>query len=246
MDYRNTVEFSVKGDYALFSDPATRVGGEKSSYHIPTYEALKGILHSVYWKPTLIWYIDKVRVINPIQTVAQNVRPIDYNSNANDLSIYTYLRDVCYQVKAHFDWNINRPELLKDRDENKHHNIAKRMIERGGRRDIFLGTRECQGYVEQCIFGEGSGFYDEIPELDFGFMFHGFTYADEAVCDDEKNKLTARFFRPVMKKGVVSFPMPEECEKKYRRILRDYPMKLFGEDNFTGIAEFDEKGGVEL
>ena len=28
--YRNTIEFQVYGDYALFSDPVTRVGGEKS------------------------------------------------------------------------------------------------------------------------------------------------------------------------------------------------------------------------
>ena len=46
--FRNTVEFQVSGDYALFSDPVTRVGGEKFSYQIPTYEALKGILHSVF------------------------------------------------------------------------------------------------------------------------------------------------------------------------------------------------------
>ena len=40
--YRNTIEFEVYGTYALFSDPVMRVGGEKTSYHIPTYEALKG------------------------------------------------------------------------------------------------------------------------------------------------------------------------------------------------------------
>lgn len=66
--YRNTIEFQVSGDYALFSDPVTRVGGEKSSYHLPTYEALKGIVHSVYWKPTIMWIVDAVRVMNPIQT----------------------------------------------------------------------------------------------------------------------------------------------------------------------------------
>ena len=49
---RNTVEFVVHGRYALFSDPITRVGGEKFSYQVPTYQALKGILESVYWKPT--------------------------------------------------------------------------------------------------------------------------------------------------------------------------------------------------
>ena len=30
--FRNTIEFQVSGDYALFSEPVTRVGGEKSSY----------------------------------------------------------------------------------------------------------------------------------------------------------------------------------------------------------------------
>ena len=58
MEHRNTVEFEVTGEYALFSDPITRVGGEKFTYQVPTYEALKGILQSVYWKPTLIWIID--------------------------------------------------------------------------------------------------------------------------------------------------------------------------------------------
>ncbi|MEL7655675.1 MAG: CRISPR-associated protein Cas5, partial [Bacillota bacterium] len=63
MRYRNTVEFVVFGKYGLFSDPITRVGGEKLSYQVPTYQALKGILESVYWKPTLIWYIDEVRIM---------------------------------------------------------------------------------------------------------------------------------------------------------------------------------------
>ena len=66
--YRNTIEFEVYGTHALFSDPVMRVGGEKTSYHIPTYEALKGITESIYWKPTIIWIIDAVRVMNPIQT----------------------------------------------------------------------------------------------------------------------------------------------------------------------------------
>lgn len=40
--YDNIVEFQVTGDYALFSDPIMRVGGEKCTYQVPTYEALKG------------------------------------------------------------------------------------------------------------------------------------------------------------------------------------------------------------
>ena len=92
MRHPNIVEFQVTGDYALFSDPITRVGGEKCSYQVPTYEALKGILSSAYWKPTIIWYIDAVRVMNQIQTVVKGIRPIHYQDSKNDLSYYTYLK----------------------------------------------------------------------------------------------------------------------------------------------------------
>lgn len=236
MAYRNTVQFQVTGDLALFSDPVTRTGGEKSSYQVPTYEALKGILHSAYWKPTIVWVVRRVRIINPVQTCSKGIRTRKY-SGGNDLSIYTYLSDVCYQVEAHFEWNENRPELATDRDEHKHHNIARRMIARGGRRDIFLGARECQGYIAPCEFGSGKGFYDGIPELSLGNMFHGFTYPDEAVLPEEKGVLSARFFKPVMKNGVIDFPRPEECPQ--RRVLREGGIKAFGEGNFAGLNEFE-------
>ena len=207
MDFKNSVEFSVSGKFALFSDPLTRVGGEKFTYQIPTYQALKGVLESVYWKPTFTWVIDSVRIMKMIQTQSKGVRPIKYQSDKNDLSIYTYLTDVEYQVRAHFEWNLNRPELEKDRNEHKHFQIAKRMIERGGRRDVFLGTRECQAYVEPCKFGSGDGAYDSCPELSFGLMFHGFTYPDEG----GDGKLHVRLWHPIMKNGVVDFIRPEEC-----------------------------------
>ena len=240
MEHPNIVTFEVFGDYALFSDPVMRVGGEKASYQIPTYEALKGILHSIYWKPTIVWYIDKVRVMNPIQTEVKGIRPIKYNGG-NDLSFYTYLKDCRYQVQAHFEWNENRPELIGDRNENKHHNIVKRMIEKGGRRDIFLGARECQGYVEPCEFGSGKGAYDEMPELAFGLMYHGITYADEAYSDETKNRMTVRFWYPTMKKGVITFPRPEECTIT-KTVRENMAIKPFGEDlsNFIGLREFGE------
>lgn len=236
MQHPNIVEFKVYGPYALFSDPIMRVGGEKCSYQIPTYEALKGIISSVYWKPTIIWYIDKVRVMNRIQTEVKGVRPIKYNGG-NDLAYYTYLKDCCYQVQAHFEWNLNRPELEKDRNENKHHEIAKRMILRGGRRDIFLGTRECQGYVEPCKFGEGEGAYDNIPSLQFGTMYHGITYADEAYSEETRNKMTVNLWFPLMKNGVIEFPKPEDCP--LHKTIHEMNMKPFGiGENFSGIGEF--------
>lgn len=239
MKHPNMVEFEVYGPYALFSDPLTRVGGEKSSYQVPTYEALKGALSSVYWKPTIVWYIDEVRIMHRIQTEVKSIRPIKFNGG-NDLAYYTYLKDCCYQVRAHFEWNMNRPELACDRNENKHHEIAKRMIRKGGRRDIFLGARECQAYVEPCIFGEGEGYYDDLPQLAFGVMYHGITYADEAYCPETKDKMTVNLWRPVMEQGIIRFPRPEECPM--HKPIRDMKMKLFGaeQDNFSGLREYGE------
>lgn len=235
----NRVEFKVYGKYALFTDPLTKIGGEKCSYQIPTYQALKGIMESVYWKPTIIWYIDKVRIMNPIKTQTRSAKPIDYGGG-HFLSIYTYLADVEYQVQAHFEWNVNRDDLAQDRNENKHYFIAKRMIERGGRRDVFLGARECQGYVEPCRFGEGEGFYDNYGELAFDLMFHGFDYPDES----GKNELYARFWRPKMVNGIIEFPRPEECQ------LRKFVKKMTASQIKTsGLAEeglLDGDSGKEV
>jgi CRISPR-associated protein Cas5d len=242
--YRNTVEFQVDGAYALFSDPVTRIGGEKTSYHLPTYEATKGMLQSVYWKPSFFWVIDKIRIMKPIQTETKGIRPIKYNGG-NELAYYTYLKDVSYQVQAHFEWNENRPELKNDWNENKHHNIAKRMIARGGRRDVFLGTRECQAYVTSCVFGEGDGAYDNQEEISYGFMYHGITYADEAILEEDKGKMTVRFWHPVMKRGIIEFIRPEEC--KYKRHIKDMSIKTFNDKNFLGLQEFgQEEVGNEL
>lgn len=239
MRYSNIVSFEVYGDYALFTDPITRLGGEKCTYQIPTYEAIKGVLASVYWKPTIIWYIDKVRVMNKIQTEVKGIRPIKYNGG-NDLAFYTYLKDCKYQVQAHFEWNQNRPELEKDRDENKHFQVATRMIKRGGRRDVFLGARECQAYVEPCSFGQGQGAYDDLPQLGFGLMYHGITYADEAYSPETKKWMTARFWQPVMKNGVITFLRPDEC--LLTKKIREMKVKKFDTslNNFAEIKNFKE------
>lgn len=239
MQYPNSIEFEVTGAYALFSDPLTRVGGEKSTYQVPTYEALKGVAASIFWKPTFVWVIDEVRVMNRIQTEVKGIRPIKY-SGGNDLSYYTYLKDCRYQVRAHFEWNMNRPELAEDRNEHKHYMMAKKMLKRGGRRDIFLGTRECQAYVEPCVFGEGDGYYDDLPQRAFGLMYHGITYPDEAYSEETKNMMTVNLWRPVMENGVIRFARPENCP--IHKPIRQMSMKTFGEGkgNFTKLQEREE------
>ena len=229
---KNCIEFKVWGRYAMFTDPITKLGGEKFTYHLPTYEALKGICKSIYWKPTFIWIVDKVRIIKPFRTQTKGMKPLKLGGG-NDLSIYTFLADVEYQVQAHFEWNKYRPELINDRIDGKHFDIVKRSLERGGRQDVFLGTRDCQGYVEPCRFGEGESGFQDIPELSFDLMFHSFGYPDEIGEDN----FYSFHWRPVMRQGVIVFPRPEKC--LVRKFIREMSPKVF--EQTKNVKSVDEE-----
>lgn len=230
---KNQIEYKIWGKYALFSDPIMRAGGEKCSYQVPTYEALKGITESIYWKPSIVWYIDKVRVVNKIESQSVGIKTLKYSEreNKSDLSIYSYLKDVEYHVVAHFEFNKNRPDLKDDWNINKHGAIAKRSLERGGRRDIFLGTRECQGYVSNVDFNIEKSYYEKINEMDFGLMVHGINYPDE----NKDEIFGVRLFRPTMKNGIIEFKRPEEVE--IIKNLRKYKKKEFNKNNFKNVNE---------
>jgi len=161
--------------------------------------------------------IDELRVIKPIRTQTKGTKPRDIHGG-NTLAIYTFLANVEYQVRAHFVWNQYRPELAEDRNIGKHVDIVNRSLARGGRQDIFLGTRDCQGYVEPCDFGSGAGAYDDAGELAYGLTFHGFDYPDET----GRGELRSRYWNPTMKNGVVRFRRPEDCTVN-RLVRQMYP-----------------------
>ena len=202
MKYRNSIRFEVSGRHALFTDPLTRSGGEKCSLPVPTYEALKGMISAVYWQPHINWVIDNVRIMEQIRTESRSVLTRRYFSNGYDMSVYTYLKDVRYQVQAHFE---PATDCFTEDDEHKHYRMALRMLERGGRRNIFLGTADCPCDISACNTSDKTGFYDNISN-DMGIMFHSFTYSE-----DEYPKY-ASYFRCHMNNGIIHFPQPHELE----------------------------------
>lgn len=231
--------FRVWGKQALFTDPITKIGGEKFSYQIPTYEAIKGILRSIYWKPTLVWHIDRIRIMKPIQMQSKSTKPLNWEGG-NTLAIYTFLQDVEYQVEAHFSWNEHETELAGDRIKEKHEAIAQRMLDRGGRFDVFLGTRDCQAYVEPCVFGAGEGYYDDTEILAFGLMFHSFAYPTET----GQQELWSRFWAAKMEKGIVHFPQvgDENLEKRFVRNMLTENLFKIGENVKSAEDEAKELG----
>lgn len=242
----NPFYMKVFGEYAMFTDPMTKGGGEKFTYQVPTYQALKGIVEACYWKPTLYYVIDEVKILKPIKTETKGILSPMKNGK-KDLNYHTYLKDVEYLIKYHFEWNKNRENLAYDRNEKKHEQILLRSMKRGGRRDVFLGTRECIAYIERISerdFEETKSCY-EGENISFGIMFHSFVYPDESYDDNTKDSLTSNFSSIVMTDGRIRFIEPKECEIKHR--LGDYTIKNFNKDNFMSVDEllenYEKEGG---
>lgn len=225
MEFKSkSLYFKVYGDYALWTDISSKGGGEKYTYSVPTRQGLHGIADSLYFKPTFLNVIDEVKVINPIQTDTKGIRAMVGKGKA-DLNYVTYLSDPCYYVKYHFEWNDNRPDLDYDRNQKKHEAIAERSIKKGGRRDVFLGTRECVAYVEEVTEDEYEAvksFY-ENQTLSFGITFHSFKYPVSP-----EQPLIACFTNTVMEDGVIVFKDQDECEVQNELSAYDfkYPKQI--------------------
>ena len=164
------IEFKVWGRFALFTDPLTKIGGEKCSYHLPTYEALKGVVKSIYWKPTLIWVIDEVRVMKRIRTQTKGTKPLMF-SGGNDLAIYTFLADVEYQVRAHFEWNLHRPALVDDRNEKIGRKIRDTELKRIPYM-LIVGEKEAENN-EVSVRKQGEGDKGSMKITTFAALLKG-------------------------------------------------------------------------
>ena len=67
----------ITGDYALWTDPATKGGGERISYQIPTAQAIQGICDAIYFKPTIRNIVDEIKVVKHRTALENNEK---YNS----------------------------------------------------------------------------------------------------------------------------------------------------------------------
>lgn len=200
MIFRNRIELEVSGRYAMFTEPLTVTGGEKCSLPVPTYEALKGIVSAVYWVPQIRWVIEEVRIMEQIRTESVSVKNRKYYSAGCDLSVYTYLKNVRYRIRASF---TDGCAMLSVEDEHRYYRTAQRMLSRGGRLSPYLGTRRCPAEIRNAVFSEESGYYDNGGSVDLGLMYHSPVYSDKGIA--------LRLWRCSMDNGVISFPAPEEC-----------------------------------
>lgn len=224
------VVFSICAERALFTRPDLRV--ERFTYPVPTFGALTGVLRSIYAKPSFYWVPRRVLIMKPIRyqnilinevkTATITKRPF-VASERRMQKMQTYLYYVRYMVEAHFEWSGKQPE---DEDLVKHMCIFERALDAGGRRDVFLGMRECSAVVtplsKEFLDKPAKERFDAFVEmwrkehqgfsLNVGCMFHSWDWGSGKDGTD-----TPTFFHAQVICGVLEYPHPNNKDKVIRQ-----------------------------
>lgn len=215
-----TVEIS--GDYACFSRPELKV--ERVSYEVITPSAARGILEAVFWKPAIRYFIEEIRICNPIRF--DNIRRNEVNSKASKQKKHIFtsedrtqraamvLRNVKYVVTAHFEpvtekLNLpNKPDgetgdTLSDGSFNhgKFTEMITRRIKKG---QCFhqpcLGTREFPASLR--LIEDGCYPTAIAEDRDFGIMLYDIDYVKGN--DGKITEFKPTYFHAVMKQGIIN------------------------------------------
>ena len=205
------IRLEVWGDYALFT--RMEMKAERVSDDVLTPSAARGIIEAVYWKPAILWHIDKIHVYNPIEftnirrnevSSKMSARAVDsvMNGGAKPLYINTnadrqqrasmVLKNVRYVIEAHFELTDKAGET--DTIE-KHYNIALRRMRNGQcYHNPCFGCREFPANFRLIE--------DDLPksnlkgEIDLGYMLYDMDFTN---LEDIK----PMFFRPIMRDGII-------------------------------------------
>ena len=208
------IKIRVRGDYALFTRPEMKV--ERVSYDVITPSAARGIIEAVYWKPAILWVIDRIHVLNEIEftnirrnEVSEKISESEVRQRMNgsnepfylDASDQRYrqqraalvLKNVDYVIEAHFE--LTDKAGAEDTVE-KHYNIILRRLRKGQHFHApCLGTREFGAKVE--LIEDGA----EVPQSPLGDMELGWMLHDLDFSDSEDIK--PQFFKASLKNGVL-------------------------------------------
>lgn len=207
------VKLKVWGDYACFTRPEMKV--ERVSYDVMTPSAARGILEAIYWKPEILWVVDRIHVLNPIRftnirrnEVSEVVRLKNVDAamkRGEPLALFIdetdddgklkyrqqraamVLRDVAYVIEAHFEI------VSGEHNDGKHlDQFTRRAREGGCYHRPYFGCREFP--VNFALVEADAPASTLKGEQDLGWMLHDLDYG---------NSREAQFFRARMKDGVL-------------------------------------------
>jgi CRISPR-associated protein Cas5d len=213
-----SIRLHVWGARACFTRPEMKV--ERVSYDVITPSAARGILEAIHWKPAIRWHVTRIHVLKPVRF--QSIRRNEVGAKASAANATGAMKrgtteglgiivdenrqqraalvlvDVAYVIEAHF--TLTDKAGAED-SAAKHASMFNRRAAQG---QCFhrpcLGTREFD--AEFALIPEGAPLPpSELPvdkrDADFGWMLHDIDFA---------HGNESRFFRAVMRDGVIEVP----------------------------------------
>ncbi|ABO49538.1 CRISPR-associated protein, Csd5d family [Desulforamulus reducens MI-1] len=211
------IRLLVWGEFACFTRPEMKV--ERVSYDVMTPSAARGILESIHWKPSIVWKIDKIHVLNEIRfdnvrrnevgskIPTGNVRKAmkgeptllcQYASEDRQQRATLLLRNVAYVIVAHFEMTSKAGP--QDSPE-KHYAIFSRRARQGQCfQQPYFGCREFPAKFRLIEEDEPTPHSLHKGDKDLGWMLLDI---------DHEDGMNPRFFRATMKDGLIEVPPME-------------------------------------
>lgn len=156
------VQMLAYGPSACFTRPEMKI--ERVTYEVPTVNAVRGLLESVYWHPGITWYVDKIHVENEIKTYVEMHNELDGQQRNT-----TFLHDVCYGIEAHFESKKEHPGKVLE--------IFNSRLAKGRQyRQPCFGLRECEAYLRPVDGDMPISAYAGTGERDLGWMVYEIDY----------------------------------------------------------------------
>jgi CRISPR-associated protein Cas5d len=214
------ISLHVWGDYACFTRPEMKV--ERVSYDVMTPSAARGVLEAVHWKPAIRWIVDRITVLRQVRFESLRRNEVGHRIPASaaasamkrghgDLGLIvdddrqqrasTLLRDVAYLIDAHFELT---DKSGPDDNVGKHLDMVRRRARAGQCfHRPYLGCRELAADFA-LVDGEPPEPSSALRgERDLGWMLYDIDFAYD---------MAPRFFRAVMRDGVIDVPPPSSAE----------------------------------
>lgn len=216
-----SISLEVWGDYACFSRPEMKV--ERVSYDFITPSAARGLIEAIMWHPGMRWIIDRIQVCNPIRFTnirrnevkdvipVGNIKSLMEKGNGESFIVTSksiqqraamVLKDVRYIIDAHFE--ITSKAAPSD-NSGKFQEMTRRRVEKGqfyyqpclGVREFPANFKICEKRPECLVELKG--------EKDMGWVLLDMDYSD-------LEDIQPRFFRAIMKDGIIEVPEMKDKE----------------------------------
>ena len=200
---------------ACFTRPEFKT--ERVSYPVMTPSAARGALEAILWKPAIVWRIERIKVLAPIEFMSlkrnevNSVVPTDgirgamrggrlrdfFAEEDRTQRNTVALRDVDYVVEAHFEMTSKAGPGDND---VKFREMFERRVEKGQAfNQPYLGCREFSAEFLSTV-GAPEAIQDS---RDLGLMLHDLEFGET---------IRPRFFAAKLLAGVVEVPPWDSSE----------------------------------